>query len=1178
MPLSYLLAILNPLKGASMNRTCLLFVALLATVSIASAQEVRASLTGTVTDSQGAAIPGVTITATNVANNSSITQITNDSGLYLTPFLSPGTYRLTAEKAGFKRYVRDGIILQVQDRARLDVVLEVGEISQSVTINAEVSQLQTETASRSQVIANELISQVPTQGRNPFQIAWAAPGVVKTGGWRYLRSFDIAGTSNFAVNGGRNRENEVLLDGISNVRGNRTVIHVPTMESVQEFKVATNTYDAQYGRTGGGVVTIVTKSGTNSLHGTLFENFQVEELNANQTELNRAGVRKPPNNINTFGLQAAGPVYIPKVFDGRNKLFWLISYEGMRQRSADPGTTTVPLQEWRGGDFSSLLNAQGAQVTIYDPLTTAPDGSRTPFAGNRLPANRINPISAEVIKNFPTPNSLGDGPARINNYIYPSRWIGDMDQWIGRIDYMINAKNNFYFRYGQNPFAEYRGLVFMTDLNNVNPAEPTGNAPLNRNGRNWTFDWTSTLSPRMTFNLRAGLARWEESSGNSFGAGYDPRQLGFASSLVSQFTKLQYPRFDVGTYGNAGSDSLRRIGTNDSYTIQPNANLAMGRHIMKFGAEARRYNDNSNNPGQASGNYQFRRGWTQARALQADAVSGNEIASFLLGYPDAAWVDRNIDPAQQNHYWALFFQDDFKVTQRLTLNLGMRWDYETPVQERYDRALRGMDFNAASPIASRVQGLNLKGAVQFAGVGGQPRGAFDPDRNNFQPRIGAAYRIGAKWVVRGGYGLYYLGQNEIGAPQGFSRRTNAIMSTDGNLTPAVNLTNAFANQPGGQLLSAIGSSQGASSFLGESVTVNYLNRPLPYSHQYSFDIERELPGNMVAEVAYVGNQTRRLPISANLNVLPVNELGRLAANGQIDTAYYSARIANPMAGLIPNNATLNGATAPRQNLLYPFPQYAQVTVANSPIGSQRYDGFQAKVSKRMGYGLTFLASYGVGKTLERVTLLNQQDYNLQNLDASVLEKRSADQIDIPQKFTIAGVFDLPFGKGRPIGGNMHRAADYVVGGWTLNWNITYQSGWALAYPNAPQVTAGSAKLGGSEQTLDKWFDTSKWINPSTGRLVPRAETTYALRNFPTLFSDVRVPGYQNWDISASKNFPIHEQIRAQFRFEMVNAFNRPWYTGLIGGGNDVTNANFGRLNFVQGNLPRFIKLNLHLYF
>ncbi|MCS7024288.1 MAG: TonB-dependent receptor [Bryobacteraceae bacterium] len=1139
-------------------------------------QEVRASLTGTITDSQGAIVPGVTVTVTNQATNASTTHVSNEAGIYVAPFLPPGSYRVTAEKQGFKRYVRDSVLLQAQDRARLDIVLEVGEITQSVTVSADVSQLQTETASRSQIISNELIAQVPTQGRNPFQIAWAAPGVIKTGGWRYLRSFDIAGTSNFSVNGGRNRENEVLLDGISNVRGNRTVIHVPTMESVQEFKVNTNTYDAQYGRTGGGVVTIVTKSGNNQFHGTAFEYFQAEELNANQTELNRAGIPKPPNNINTFGIQGSGPIYIPKVLDLRNRLFWMVSYEGMRQRSADPGTRTFPFPEWRQGDFSTLRNAQDQLVMIYDPLTTAADGTRQPFAGNRIPANRINPIAAEVIKAFPLPNAPGDGPARINNYIFPSRWIGDMNQWIGRMDWAINSKNNFYFRYGQNPFSEYRGLVFVKSPSERNPAEPTGNAPLIRNGRNWTMDWTSTITPRMTFNLRAGLARWEETTGNSFGANFDPRRLGFADALVSQFTRLQYPRFDLGTFGSAGADRLLSVATNDAYTVQPNATLAKGRHILKFGAEGRRYNDNTNNPGFASGNYFFGRNWTQARALQPDAVSGNEVATFLLGYPTSGVVDRNIDPAVSNYYWAFFFQDDFKVTRRLTLNLGLRWDYEAPAVERYDRALRGMDFNAPSPIANRVQGLTLRGAIQFANRDGQPRGAFEPDRNNWQPRIGAAYRIGEKWVVRGGYGLYYLGQNEIGAAQGFSQPTSVIASVDGGLTPAVNLSNPFANQPGGRLLEPVGASQGAASFLGQAVTVNYLRRPLPFSHQYSFDIERELPWNTVAEVAYVGNITRKLPIATGLNVVPANQLGRLNAAGQIDTAYYTERIPNPMAGLIPANAGLNGPTIPRQNLLFPFPQFSNVVVANVPIGSQRYDGMQARVSKRMSQGFTFLASYSINKTLERVTLLNPQDFNLANPDSSVLEKRSANLIDIPQKFTIAGVWEMPFGKGRPFGAGWGRGLEMLAGGWAINANITYQSGWAADYPNAAQAVPGSAKLDSSQRTRDRWFDTSKWVNPATGRLVP-ALAPFTLRTFPTLFSDVRVPGYRNWDISASKYFPIREQVRAQFRFEMVNAFNTPWFTGLIGGGNDVTSPNFGRLNFVQGNLPRFLKLAMHLF-
>lgn len=1133
------------------------------------AQEVRASISGVVTDASGAPIAGAAITVTNLAQNTSITTETNDAGSYLTPYLAPGAYRLTAEKQGFRRFVRENILLQAQDRLRLEIRLEVGELAQSVTVSDSVSALETETASRSQVIANELIANVPTQGRNPFQIAWAAAGVIKTGEWRYLRPFDIAGTSNFSINGSPNRENEVLLDGISNVRGNRTVIHVPSMEAVQEFKVLTSTYDAQYGRTGGGVISIVTRGGGNQFHGTLFEYFQAEELNANQAELNRVGTPKPPNNINTYGFQASGPVFVPKLFNGRNRLFWLLSYEAMRQRSADPGAARFPLAEWRQGDFSTLRNAQNQQVLIYDPLTTRPDGTRQPFAGNRIPANRMHPIAVEVLKFYPLPTSPGEGPARLNNYIYPSRWVADMDEWIGRLDWAINTRNQFFFRYGQNPFSEFRGLVW----GGSNPAEPTGNAPLIRNGRNWTFDWTAILTPQMTFNLRAGLSRWEETTGNSFGAGFDPRQLGFASDLVAQFSRLQFPYFTLGSYQAIGSSRLLAVGTNDSYTVQPNLSLVAGRHYLKIGGEGRRYNDNTNNPGYASGVYAFTRNWTQARALQADAVSGDELATFLLGFPSAASVDRNIDPAFSNFYWVGYIQDDWKLTPRLTLNLGLRWDYEAPRFERYDRMVLGLDFDAPSPIANQAPGLNLKGAVRFAGDG--RRGAFLPDRNNFQPRLGAAYRIGRRWVVRAGYGLFYLGQNEAGSLQGFSRTTSAIVSTDGNLTPAVTLTNAFANLPGGRLLDPIGRSQGASSFLGESVASNFLDRPLPYSHQYSFDIQRELFSGLLVEVGYVGNTLRRLPVGVNVNVIPAAELGRRTSSGAIDTAYYTQRIANPLQGLIPNNAGKNGATIPRQELLLPYPQFVGLPLNSIPIGRQQHHGLLVKVSKRMSHGVSLLSSYTVGKTLEQLTVLNPQDFRLRDPDATPLEKRPATQIDIPQKFVIAGVWEMPFGRGRRFGGGWPAALNFVLGGWQINANVTYQSGWASDYPNAAQVRPGSAKLSESERSFARWFNTSLWEDAS-GRRVPRQEP-FTLRTFPTRFSDVRVPGYQNWDASLSKNFPIHEQIRAQFRFEMVNAFNHPWYARLHPQALDVVSPAFGQLDPVQRNLPRFLKLALHLY-
>lgn len=1151
----------------------LLLAALVAAIPL-SAQEVRASLAGVVSDPAGAAVPGVTVVLTSVERNVSTTTETNEQGAYLFPFVVSGKYTLTVERAGFKKYVRADIILEAQDKARADVSLQVGDMTQSVSVQADVSQLQTETASRSQIISNQLIANLPTQGRNPFQIAWAMPGVVKTGDWRYLRAFDTGGMSGFSINGGKKGDNEVLIDGISNVRGNRNVIGVPSMEAVQEFKVLTNTYDAAYGRTGGGIVTIVSKSGGNAFHGTAYEYFQAEELNANQSELNSAGAKKPPMNINTFGFQASGPVFVPKVFDGRNKLFFLLSYEAMRQRSADPGAANFPLDQWRTGDFSGLQNAQGNAVTIYDPLTTDSAGNRTPFAGNIIPTNRISPVSAKVLGYYPSPNSAGTGPAHINNYVYPSRWVADMDAWNGRLDYRINDRNTVYFRYGQAPFSEYRALVW----GGSNAAEPTGNAPLIRNGRNWVMDWTTILSPTMTFNLRGGLARWETSGGNSFGANFDPSQLGFSSSLVSQLTRFQYPRFEFNDAFQAigSGNSVFNASPSDTYTLQPNLNMVRGNHTYKFGAEFRRYNDNSNNPGASSGYYKFTRAWTQARAATSDAVSGSEFASFLLGSPNEAYVDRNIDPAYKGYYFAGFVQDDWRVTSRLTLNFGLRWDYEQPLMERYDRMLGGFDFTAASPIAASTPGFQVLGIPTFAGYAGAPRGAFQPDRNNWQPRVGAAYRLADKWVVRGGYGMYYLGQNERGEATGFSQRTNAITTTDGNLTPAVTLTNAFANQAGGLLLSPVGTTQGASSFLGQSLTVNYFNRPLPYTHQFSFDVQHELPFNMLAEVGYAGNITSKLPVNVSgYNAVPAALMGRKTAAGTTDTAWYTERIANPMAGLIPNNASLNGATIPRQLTLYPFPQFSGMTVNNLPIGGQNYNGLQTRLTKRFSQGLTFVASYSFSKTLEQLSLRNPQDLNLTDIYASNLENRSAQETDIPHKFSFAGVYELPVGKGKQFGNNMNGVMDAFLGGWQVNWNLTLQSGWALDYPNAKQAVDGDGRPTDAQKAAGYLFNVDLWTDPSTGKRVSALDS-YTLKDFPTRFARARVPGYKNIDASVMKNFRITEMMKLQFRGEMVNATNTPWFSRLASNGTNVTNANFGKLDITQRNLPRFVKLVLTL--
>jgi hypothetical protein len=328
---------------------------------------------------------------------------------------------------------------------------------------------------------------------------------------------------------------------------------------------------------------------------------------------------------------------------------------------------------------------------------------------------------------------------------------------------------------------------------------------------------------------------------------------------------------------------------------------------------------------------------------------------------------------------------------------------------------------------------------------------------------------------------------------------------------------------------------------------------------------------MLIEAGYVGNQTRKLPLGANANFVPVDQLNRRTAAGMIDTAYYTGQVPNPMAGLIQANAALNGATTARQNLMFAFPQFAPLSVNNLPIGKQRYDSFQMKVTKRFSKGLTFLGSYTIAKTLEQVSMLNPQDLVLSDPQSTRLVKQPADQIDIPQKFNFAGIYELPVGRGKAYANSVPRALDYVVGGWELNWNITYMKGWAINYPNASQLQPGSARLDGP--SISQWFDTSLWNNPSTGRRVG-AQEPFTLRTFPLRVSDVRLPGYENWDVSVSKYFQLYERLRMQFRFEAVNALNHPWFTAIASV--DVANAQFGRLNPTQNNLPRFLKLGLNL--
>ncbi len=1162
-------------------RAVYLLLGVLVCAFVLPAQEFRATITGFVTDPSGAPVAGAKITVTSVERNTATETTSNAAGNYVAGFLLPGKYTVQVEKTGFKKYVREGITLASSDKLGLDIALDLGAVAESVTVTAEASLLQTESSARLATIQNRAIEDIPTNGRNLYQLQFTLPGVVKTSRyWGSMELYAFGNVNGVMISGGRQSENETLVDGSANTRADRGVAWVPSLNSIQEFTVQSNAYDAQFGRVGGGVTTITLKSGTNGLHGQLFDYYKNHNLNANSWAANTFAEQKVRFNQHTFGFDFNGPVYVPKVFDGRNKLFFLLTLEGLRERNPGIQGRTIPLAEQLGGNFSNLYNSAGAKVLIYDPQTTqlGSDGkySRQPFSGNLIPASRINPVAAKVASFYPSPTSAGIGPDHNTNYVKVKSAANGYDAWLGKMDYHVNSNNRISWRYAQTPWSNFAKVVWGD-----NAAEPSGEAPSLRISRNWGADWTSTISPTNVFNLRFGLARYEGFGGNIYGPGYDPRQLGFPSSLVSQFTALQFPRFNLGTYSELGASSVTSYETHDTWSLQPNMSTTIGRHILRYGAEFRRYNRNQLQPGSASGNYTFNKTWTQANPQQGDAVSGNEFASFLLGYPASGYVDRNIDPAWRHHYYAMFFQDDWKITPKITLNIGLRWDYESPDVERYDRMIRSFDRDVASPIASKVSGLTLKGGLVYAGVGGVPRGAFASDKNNFQPRVGIAWNVASKWVLRAGYGLTYLGQFAVGAQTGFSQQTALVSTLDNGLTPAVTLSDPFPTSifPTG-LQKPVGNSLGLSTNLGLAASANFTERPLPYSQQYSVGVQRELPGSWLIDASYVGNTTSKLSngLGVGLNFIPLNELTRLAVADR--PAYFNERITNPMAGLLPGSS-LNGSTLARQLLLYAYPQYSGVSLGNVPIGSQRYDSLQLKATRRFRQGFGMQVSYTLAKGFEKYSLLNAQDANLGNLLDTQLEKRLL-QWDVPQNLALVLNYELPFGKGKWIGGDANRWVNGFIGGWNLNWQWMRQSGFPFDFATNAPLRAGTVKLTDGQRDAnaqkagrpqfdplyDKWFDVTAF--PTT------SPAPFTLRNWATRFPDVRAKHMDESEVSVYKEFGIREGLKFQLRGDFQNIFNVPHFNRLLT--NTVTDSRFGQLYPEEQNQNRIIVLVAKLVF
>ncbi len=1139
-----------------------------------SAQDYRGQITGRVIDPTGAAVPGAAVTVKNAGTNAASHSKSDETGNYAVLYLAPGQYSVTVEASGFKKLVRQGIEVRVADQLSLDLALEVGAMQETVSVTADAQLLETATASAGQVIDQRRISDLPLSDGNPFVLHRLAPGVIYTGDLKFSRPFDNAGTSSITVDGAPGG-NEFTLDGSPNMASGRRVAFVPPRDVVEEFKVETANFDAQDGHTAGGTVNVALKAGTNNVHGTLYEFLRNDKLSANDFFLNRSGRPRDTLRYNLYGGTVGGPVWIPKIYNGRNRTWFFYGYEGIKDRFPEPTQNTVPTAAERSGDFSALLGL-GSQYQIFDPLTavSAANGriQRTPFAGNQIPTNRISTIAKNYFNLYPLPNQAGDREGR-NNFIAGNVRGDDFYSQTYRFDHQLTEKQRMFFRYTYNNRRESRG-----NWSGITQGiHATGNFLFRINNAG-TFDHVYTISPTTVLNWRAGFSRFNEPNIRQHEGLFDPATLGFPAQTVSYFSGYQYvPRFEIGGMTVLG-DSIGGGTTHNIYSFQPTVTkiVAGGRHQLRIGYDGRSYRENSFGPGHAAGRYDFGTNYTRGPFdNSAAAPIGQDLASFILGQPTGGLIDRNASRANQTMYHGVFFHDDWKINERLTLNLGLRYEYEGGMTERYNQNTRGFDLTSANPIEAAAKAayaanpipqiapadFKVRGGMLFTTA--QDRGIWNGDANNFQPRIGLAYRVSSSTVLRGGWGTYMVpfiisGNNQAG----FSQATNIVPTLNAGLTFVANLSNPFPNG----VDAPPGASQGLATFLGRGVSVVPVDARNPLSQRWEIGGQHEIRGRWLLQAGYVGSRGLDLTtgpvLQSSINNLDATFRQYLSTSAERDQAtidFLTANVRNPFENLIPGTG-LNSATTQRQQLLRLYPQY-------TGMGLTRYDGTsiyhsaQFKVEKRFSHGYTMLMSYTISKFLERVTLLNDQDTDYE-------ERYNGS--DRAHRWVISGIWELPFGRGRHWGANWHRAVDSVVGGWQITGIGQLQTGGPLNFDSNYLFRGdmNSVALPGEQRSIDRWFNTDNFERNTNRQLANNYRTA------PRQFPGVRAQGLNLWDLSIIKNFSITETVRFQLRGEYLNAMNHAQFNDPE---RNPTNSNFGK-STSQNNLPRNVQFGLKLIF
>ncbi len=1136
----------------------MLLKAFLLTLMCASvfAQEFRSTLSGRVTDPSGAAVPKAKVVATEANTGSKSEASTSTEGEFSLPFLAPGQYRLAVEVQGFKKYTQSGITIGTNMRITQDVALQIGSQGESVTVTADVGLLSTASASVGQVISAKQIENMPMNGRTALTLAQLAYGVTPTSDPRFTRPFDNAGPSGFSMGGGQSQSNEILLDGAPDMTRNRRVAYNPPVDSVAEVKVEAFQPDAAYGNTAGGTVNVVMKGGTNEIHGSLYEFNQVSKLKATPFFTNASNQKKPVTRFNQFGGSIGGPIRIPKLIDGRNKLFFFFTYEGIKQSEPEPTFSTIATEAQRKGDFSGLAS-QG--ITIYDPNTGVLNNgviTRQPFAGNIIPSNRISPVATNILSYLPAPNATGSLIGENNRFDNAVR-SDNFSSYVGRLDWTISDRHKLFFNMRQNDRVENRGNRY----NNI----VSGNF-LSRVNWGALLDDVYTATPTLLFNTRMNWNRFVEGNVRP-SDGFDFTTLGFPSSLKASSTKNVFPRIDMTTYsdyGDSGGDNTPF----DTFQIFESITKIAGKHSLKFGADLRKQIESSNAFGNSSGIYTFNTDWTKAASNAASARIGQDLAGMLLGLPTSGNFQVAASRTNQSYYYSTFLQDDWRVRNNLTLNIGLRYESETGTTERFDRTVAGFDpaaQNSASTAAAAAyaanpsallpaSAFNSRGGVYFAGP--SKNTIYDPYKYSFSPRFGFSWQPGkvSGLVVRGGIGLYVGTYGTFGIQQpGFSQQTDLVPAAGGVfLTPIASLSNPY---PTG-ILQPVGNSLGSSTFLGQVIRAVDRKLGSPQTWRWNLNIQKTVGKNGVFEIGYIASDATRIAETRDLNFVPNQYLSTSPTREQARITLLTTPIANPFRGLIPGTG-LNGNTTNQENVLRAYPQFNGndgIRVEALANGYSKFHMLQTRYEKRFSNGLQFLANYQWSKMLEATNRLNAGD--------PLLQYRVAGE-DRPQRFVFSGSYELPFGKGKAMLGSANRIVDRIVAGWQLNTIYSLQSGGPIEFGN---VIYYGGDLKWSARNLPQVFDVTRFERAAALQLDRN------VRSFPQAFPAYRGDMVNNIDISMIKNIKLVERLVLQLRVESFNAFN---HTIFNGPDTAATSGNFGKITSAS-NLPRAYQLALRL--